>query len=64
MSKINKIIHLDFIKSSEPFEIKCSYKMTQFPVNLNDATTGHKLQGSSKDHIIISLWPEISLFKN
>ena len=25
MSKINKIIHLDFIKSSEPFEIKCSY---------------------------------------
>ena len=38
--------------------------MTQFPVNLNDATTGHKLQGSSKDHVIISSWLKTGLFKN
>ena len=25
MSKINKKIHLEFIKSSDPFEIKCSF---------------------------------------
>ena len=43
-------------------EFKC--KMNQFPVNYNDATTGHKLQGMSKDVIIITLWPRGGLFKN
>ena len=35
-------------------EVRCS--MTQFPVNLNDATTVHKLQGMSKDMLIIASW--------
>ena len=39
-------------------------QMTQFPINLNDATTGHKLQGMSKDVIIITLWPKDGLFRN
>jgi len=39
-------------------------QMTQFPVNLNDATTGHKLQGMSKDVIIITSWPKGGLFRN
>ena len=43
-------------------EFKC--KMNQFPVNCNDATTGHKLQGMSKDVIIITSWPSGGLFKN
>ena len=38
--------------------------MTQFPINLNDATTGHKLQGMSKDVVIITSWPRGGLFKN
>jgi len=38
--------------------------MTQLPVNLNDATTGHKLQGTTKDVIIITSWPRGNLFKN
>ena len=38
--------------------------MTQLPVNLNDATTGHKLQGISKDAVIITSWPKGGLFKN
>ena len=38
--------------------------MTQLPVNPNDATTGHKLQGASKDCIIITSWPKGALFKN
>jgi hypothetical protein len=31
--------------------------MKQIPENSNDATTGHKLQGMSKDAIIVSSWP-------
>jgi hypothetical protein len=30
--------------------------MVQFPLNLNDATTAHKLQGSSKDMLIVNDW--------
>ena len=43
-------------------ELKCN--MYQLPINLNDATTGHKLQGMSKDVVIISSWPKGGLFKN
>ena len=43
-------------------EFKC--KMNQFPVNRSDATTGHKLQGMSKDVIFIISWPSGGLFKN
>jgi len=35
--------------------------MIQIPANSNDATTGHKLQGMSKDVIIVSSWPTGSL---
>ena len=43
-------------------EFRC--KMTQLPINVNDATTGHKLQGMSKDVVIITSWPTGGLFKN
>ncbi len=43
-------------------KFKCC--MTQLPINLNDATTGHKLQGMSKDAIIITSWPKGGLFRN
>jgi hypothetical protein len=32
-------------------------KMKQIPANSNDATTSHKLQGMTKDTIIVSSWP-------
>ena len=38
-------------------------KMKQFLVNLNDATTGHKLQGMSKDVVIVTSWPKGGLAK-
>ena len=44
--------------------LKFTCRITQFPVNTSKATTGHKLQGSSKDVIIISSWPKGALFKN
>ncbi len=31
--------------------------MIQIPANINDATTRHKLQGMSKDVIVVSSWP-------
>ena len=38
-------------------------KMTRIPANLNDRTTGHKLQGMSKDVIIVTSWPTGGLSK-
>jgi hypothetical protein len=46
---------------------KLCCKMNQIPANPNDATTGHKLQGTSKDITIVSSWPTGGLsllFKN
>ncbi len=37
--------------------------MNQIPANLNNGTTGHKLQGMSKDVIIVSSWPTGGLSK-
>jgi hypothetical protein len=37
------------------------FKICQFPVNLSLATTGHKLQGMTKDYLILA---EISLVPN
>ena len=50
-----------------PRKLEFTCRMTQFPINLNDATTGHKLQGMSKDVVIITSWPKgglSALFKN
>ena len=51
--------------ASNYIQFKC--RMTQIPVNVNDATTGHKLQGMSKDVMIVTSWPKgglSALFKN
>ncbi len=42
------------IASSKKVTFQC--KMKQIPANSNDATTGHKVQGMSKDAIIVSSW--------
>ena len=38
--------------------------MKQIPANTNDAITGHKLQGMSKDVIIVASWSTASMFRN
>jgi hypothetical protein len=51
--------------SSKKVTFRC--KMKQIPANSNDATTGHNLQGMSKDAIIVSSWPTgglAAMFKN
>ena len=51
--------------SSKKVAFRC--RMKQIPANSNDATTGHKLQGMSKDAIIVSSWPTgglAAMFKN
>ena len=50
--------------SMAPIEHQMKCNMIQLPINLNDATTGHKLQGMSKDVVIITSWPKGGLFKN
>ena len=38
---------------------KYTYQMLVFPVNICTAITGHKLQGRSKDILIVSSWPKL-----
>ena len=60
-----KISIKKFSNSLRNIEFQC--KMKQIPANKNDATTGHKLQGISKDVIIIMSWPTgglAAMFKN
>jgi hypothetical protein len=38
---------------------KYTYQMLVFPVNACTAITGHKLQGRSKDILIVSSWPKL-----
>ena len=52
-------------KRSAKIEFMC--QTTQIPVSLNDVTTGHKLQGMSKDALNISSFSNKqlrALFKN
>jgi len=61
--KISIKKYCDSPKKMEDF--KC--KMIQIQANNNDATTGHKLQGISKDVIVITSWPTgglAKMFKN
>jgi hypothetical protein len=61
----SKVFHLEPITTTTA--VKCSVnretppltfktKMTQFPINLADTVTGHKLQGRTLDKIIITGW--------
>ncbi len=53
--------------SNSSKKVKFCCKMKQIPANSNNATTGHKLQGMSKDIIVIMSWPTGGLeamFKN
>jgi hypothetical protein len=38
--------------------------MTQFPINMADAVTGHKLQGRTLDKVIVTAWPTMAIMKN
>jgi hypothetical protein len=43
-------------KESKKHKRKQKILMLQIPVNLNDATTVHKLQGVTKKHLIVHNW--------
>jgi hypothetical protein len=54
-----------FYTSNKKIEFQC--KIKQIPVNTNDASTCHKLQGMSMDAIIVTSWPTgglASMFNN
>jgi hypothetical protein len=48
--------------STTNIDFRCRLK--QIPANTNDATRGQKLQGMSKDVIIVASWPTASMFRN
>ena len=50
---VNVLPHDDVSQSSRVL-MKC--KVTQIPVNSSDAITGHKLQGLTKDNVIVFSW--------
>ncbi len=53
--------------SNSPKKVEFRCEMKQIPANSNDATTGNKLQGMSKDVIVIMSWPTrglAAIFKN
>ena len=58
----NVTVHTKVHSMAVEQEFRC--RMTQLPINSNDATTGHKLQGMSKDVVIITSWPTGGLFTN
>ena len=39
-------------------------QVTQFPINLAKAVTGHKLQGRTMDTVVVTSWPKIATMKN
>ena len=51
-SYLVKVAPNDFV--SEKQNMKC--KINQIPVNSSDAITGHKLQGLTKDQLIVYSW--------
>ncbi len=55
-----KVSVKEFVGSKKKIQFNC--RMKQIPANTNDATTGHKLQGMSKNLIIVTSWP--TGFKN
>ena len=44
------------ISDEESQEFDVNVNILQFPVTVNDTTTGHKLQGKSVDCLIIAEW--------
>jgi hypothetical protein len=55
-----KVSVKEFVVSKKKIQFNC--RMKQIPANTSDATTGHKLQGMSKNVIIVTSWP--TGFKN
>jgi hypothetical protein len=45
--------------TSATIQVHLTVNMTQFPVLVNNATTGHKLQGQSKDSLFICVWSSV-----
>ena len=55
--RVGATINFPLSSHSKGITIKLGkLKVTQVPVNCNIATTGHKLQGMSKDALIVNSW--------
>ena len=56
-TRVGATIDFHFLRTVKGIRIKLGkLKVTQIPVNCNISTTGHKLQGMSKDALIVNSW--------
>ena len=58
--KSTAFVHVTLVDAVSEQKIFKGVRFTQLPINMNDATTGHKLQGMSKDQLIVVSWTFIS----
>jgi hypothetical protein len=55
----NYVVSFPVSEQGTTVRIKTNIGLTQFPVVVNCATTGHKLQGKSMDSLVISEWSNV-----
>ena len=55
-TKSTAYVHVSLDDAMIKRKVLKGVSMTQLPINMNDATTGHKLQGMSKDKLIVVSW--------
>ena len=52
-------VRFPIVEMGTKLRITPNIQMTQFPVVINHATTGHKLQGKSMDALVIAEWSKV-----
>ena len=52
-------VRIPIVEMGTNLRIAPNIQMTQFPVVINHATTGHKLQGKSMDALVIAEWSKV-----
>ena len=55
-TKCTAIVQVTLDDSENEQAVLKSVGMSQLPINMNDATTGHVLQGMSKDKLVVMSW--------
>jgi len=52
-------VQFPIIEGGNKFRVACGIKFDYFPVLLNHATTGHKLQGKSLNELVVAQWTKV-----
>ena len=58
-TKSTYTVNYPVIEANRKERLKTKITLTQFPILINHATTGHKLQGKSMDALVIAEWSKV-----